>query len=54
MVTASNVDMSYLMYKLVGQQGTVGGRGGLMPKGGRRLADADLCKFIVWIKEGAN
>ena len=54
LVTASDVDKSYLMYKLVNQQGTVMGSGGLMPKGGAILPDADLCKFIVWIKEGAK
>lgn len=54
MVTAGNVDQSYLMYKLVNQQGSVMGRGGIMPKGGTRLPDAELCKFIVWIKEGAK
>lgn len=54
LVTASNVDLSYLMYKLVNQQTAVMGRGGIMPRGGARLPDADLCKFIVWIKEGAK
>lgn len=54
LVTAGNVDQSYLMYKLVNQQATVMGRGGIMPRGGMRLPDADLCKFIVWIKEGAK
>jgi hypothetical protein len=29
------------------------GGGGIMPRSGR-LRDADLCKFIVWIKEGAK
>lgn len=54
LVTASDVDRSYLMYKLTNQQTTVMGRGGLMPRGGTRLTDANLCKFIVWIKEGAK
>lgn len=54
LVTASDIDRSYLMYKLTNQQATVMGRGGLMPRGGARLTDANLCKFIVWIKEGAK
>lgn len=54
LVTASDVDRSYLMYKLTNQQASVMGRGGLMPRGGARLTDANLCKFIVWIKEGAK
>ena len=54
LVTAGSVDGSYVMYKLTGQHLGIGGRGDLMPKGGMRLPDADLCKFIVWIKEGAK
>lgn len=53
-VQAGNVDQSYLIYKLVDQQATVMGSGVLMPKGGSRLADADLCQFVVWVKEGAK
>ena len=54
LVTAGNVDQSYLLYKLMNQQMAAGGRGDLMPKGGSKLADADLCKFIVWVREGAK
>jgi hypothetical protein len=54
LVTAGDVDRSYLMYKLTNQQATVMGRGGIMPRGAGRLSDANLCKFIVWIKEGAK
>jgi hypothetical protein len=55
-VKAASVDQSYLIYKLMGQQTApgVGGRGELMPKGGAKLPDADLCKFIVWVQEGAK
>ena len=55
-VTAGNVDQSYLIYKLMDQHlGTgVGGKGELMPKGGTKLPNADLCKFIVWVKEGGK
>ncbi len=52
-VTPSDIDRSYLMYKLTGQQASAMGGGGIMPRSGR-LRDADLCKFIVWIKEGAK
>lgn len=54
LVTASDIDHSYIMYKLSDQQTKVMGRGGMMPRGGARLSDANLCKFIVWIKEGAK
>lgn len=54
LVTAGNVDQSYLIYKLMNQQTAAGGRGDLMPKGGTKLPDADLCKFIVWVREGAK
>jgi hypothetical protein len=54
LVTAGNIDQSYLLYKLVNQQTAAGGRGDLMPKGGSKLPDADLCKFIVWVREGAK
>ena len=56
MVKAGSVDGSYLIYKLMNQQTApgVGGSGAIMPKGGTKLPDADLCKFIVWVKEGAK
>ncbi len=55
-VKAGSVDGSYLIYKLMNQHMApgVGGRGELMPKGGTKLPDADLCKFIVWVQEGAK
>lgn len=55
-VKASNVDQSYLIYKLMDQHlaAGVGGRGELMPKGGSKLPSADLCKFVVWVQEGAK
>jgi hypothetical protein len=55
-VKASNIDQSYVLYKLMDQHMVPGvaGRGELMPKGGSKLANADLCKFIVWVKEGAK
>jgi len=56
LVKASSVDQSYLIYKLMGQHTAagVGGRGELMPKGGSKLPDTDLCKFIVWVREGGK
>jgi hypothetical protein len=56
MVKAGNVDQSYLIYKLMDQHlaAGVGGRGELMPKGGSKLPNADLCKFVVWVQEGAK
>lgn len=53
-VQAGNVDQSYLIYKLADQQPAAMGSGVLMPKGGSRLADPDLCQFVVWVKEGAK
>lgn len=55
LVKASSVDGSYLIYKVMNQQTAmgVGGSGAVMPKSGK-LPDADLCKFIVWVQEGAK
>jgi hypothetical protein len=49
-----NIDQSYVMYKLMGQQHRVGGSGVQMPKGGRMLSSQALCMFVSWINEGAN
>lgn len=56
LVKAGNVDQSYLIYKLMDQHlaADVGGKGELMPKGGAKLPSGDLCKFIVWVKEGGK
>jgi hypothetical protein len=53
-VSANNLNQSYLLYKLLGQQKNAGGKGGRMPEGGPELSDDDLCQFITWISEGAN
>lgn len=43
------------MYKLMNQQSRVQGQGGVMPLGATMpLSDADLCKFVTWIKSGAS
>lgn len=54
LVKPGDVNSSYLIYKLMDQQGMAGGSGGIMPKNGIKLPDAELCKFIVWVKEGAK
>ncbi len=52
-VAAADIDGSYIMYKLTGQQSKVGGSGNSMPPG-KKLSDTELCQFILWIQEGAN
>ncbi len=51
-VTASNLDKSFLMYKITGQQTQA--EGARMPNTGVNLTDAQICKFIAWIKGGAT
>ncbi|MBA3546289.1 MAG: DUF4215 domain-containing protein [Nannocystis sp.] len=52
-VTPSNVDQSYLLYKILNQHLNVpGGNGGSMPQGGM-LTDAQKCLLINWVKGGA-
>lgn len=54
-VKGNDIDQSYIMYKLMSQQSKVQGQGGIMPLGAAMpLPDAQLCKFITWIKTGAN
>lgn len=53
-VTASDIDKSYLLYKLTGEQTKVpNGNGSKMPQTGS-LLDSELCRFIRWVKNGAN
>jgi cysteine-rich repeat protein len=53
-VTPSNVDQSYLLYKILNQHLNVpGGGGGSMPQGGA-LTDPQKCLLINWVKSGAN
>ena len=50
-VTPGNIDASYVLYKLHGQQAKVpGGGGSQMPLGGAQLADDKLCLMINWVK----
>ena len=52
-ITPSNIDASYLLYKVHGQQANVpNGGGGQMP--GMGLSDAEKCTLINWVKSGAN
>lgn len=46
-------DSSYLVYKLLGTQGSVGGGGGRMPLGGTPLTDAEIDIVRAWITAGA-
>lgn len=53
-VTPGNLDRSYVVYKLLGQQDRVSDSGGaIMPAAGR-LSDSDICQFVSWIQAGAN
>lgn len=55
LVTAGDPNKSYLMYKMMGQQAKAGGSGSLMPLGSPQpQAAAELCKYLVWIQEGAK
>jgi hypothetical protein len=56
-VKPSNVNQSFLMYKLMNQQLKVAIpdlAGGQMPAGGPMLDNTSLCAFISWIQGGAN
>lgn len=53
-ITPGNIDQSYLLYKLTGEQSKVpSGSGGRMPEGSV-LPDSDICKFIQWVSTGAT
>jgi hypothetical protein len=55
LVTAGKPEQSYLIYKLNGLQVFVDGSGNTMPFGIYGiLPKTDRCKFITWIKQGAN
>lgn len=55
LVTAGNLNQSYVLYKLVNQQEKASDSpGGQMPLGGTALGHDDLCRFISWIQGGAN
>lgn len=46
-------DSSYLVHKIQGTQGTVGGSGGRMPLGGAPLGENEIATIRAWITAGA-
>ncbi|MFO0578570.1 MAG: hypothetical protein U1A78_31590 [Polyangia bacterium] len=53
-VTPNDIDKSYLLYKLTGEQLKVpNGNGSKMPQTGS-LLDSEVCRFVRWVKNGAN
>jgi hypothetical protein len=46
-------DSSYLVHKIQGTQGSVGGGGGQMPLGGSPLAAEQIATIRAWITAGA-
>ena len=54
LVTPSNVDQSYFLFKILDQQNNApGGAGSSMPLGGN-ISDVEKCVLINWVKSGAN
>ncbi len=54
-IEPNNIHKSYMMWKLMGQSGTVGGsKTTSMPKDKARLSDGDICKVMNWINSGAD
>ena len=53
-VDPGNPDQSYLVHKIQGTQGTVGGSGGQMPLGGTPLTQAQINLIREWITNGAQ
>lgn len=47
-------DSSYLVHKIQGTQGTVGGSGGQMPLGGTPLSAQQIALIRAWITQGAR
>jgi hypothetical protein len=52
-VLPSFPDSSYLVHKIEGTQGSVGGSGGRMPLGGAALSADDIATIRAWITAGA-
>jgi len=52
-VKPSEPDSSYLVHKIQGTQGTVGGSGGQMPLGRTALSQAQIDVIRQWITDGA-
>lgn len=54
LVAPNDIDHSYVIFKILNQQGSViGGSGGAMPLG-KQLSDAKKCLLINWVKSGAG
>jgi hypothetical protein len=53
LITASDLDASYLYQKVMGTQSEVGGSGSRMPLSGPPLPDDDLTLLADWIEGGA-
>ncbi|MDC0721212.1 DUF4215 domain-containing protein [Nannocystis bainbridge] len=53
-VTAGDVDQSYLLFKLLNQQTSVVGGGGNPMPIGKVLTEAQLCTVIEWVRSGAK
>ncbi len=53
-VRPSEPDSSYLVHKIQGTQGTVGGSGGQMPLGGTPLTAQQISLIRAWITQGAK
>ena len=52
-ITAGDPSQSYLLHKVMGTQGSVGGGGGTMPQGGS-MSQSDIDSIELWINQGAN
>ncbi len=53
-VCPGNPDESYLVHKVQGTQGTVGGSGARMPLGGQPLSQPQINTIRAWISAGAQ
>jgi len=53
-VKPSEPDSSYLVHKIQGTQGSVGGSGGRMPLGGAALSQTQIDAIRQWITDGAQ
>ena len=53
-ITPSDIDNSYLLYKIFNQQQKVsGGGGGQMPDNANPLSTANMCLLVNWVRSGA-
>ena len=53
-ITPNNVDQSYLLYKVFGQQNNVPGGGGSKMPIGSMLTPTQQCLLVNWVKSGAK